>query len=144
MSVDYYFPSVKEDTRIISFYGFPTDEDDYCLASYTTKSNEDNVFGITIGSNIRDAESILDKFGYQKSGDFKFKKGAINIDFECNKIFELSQKQNEEYTLLCLKKRENLLTDEDKNLLTKYEDYKNTISKFKISLESKYSGNRLY
>lgn len=144
MSLDYYFPNKKEQTRIICFYGFPTDESDYLLSSYETKSSEDNVFGVSVGMDTKKAEEILAKFGYKKVDDFRFKKGVIKIDFECNNVFDLPDEQNREYVQLGIKKREGLLTDEDKIKLKEYEDYKNTICQIKVSLESKYLGNRLY
>ena len=144
MSLDFCLPNIKEKTLKISFYSFPTDEDGYCLASYTTKSTDDNIFGIAVGTNIREAEDIIEKFGYKKIKDFEFKKGVVNISFECNEIFNLSKEKDSEYTQLRIKERIGLLTDEDKVLLGKYEDYKNTICGFKVSLESKYLGNRIY
>ena len=144
MSIDFYLPNMKERTRKISFYGFSTDEDGRCLASYSTKSSEDNVFGINVGTNIKQVERKLEKFGYEKVKDFEFKKGVVKISFECNKIVDLPKEQYSEYTRLCIKEREKLLTEEDKVVLGKYEDYKNTICEFEVSLESKYLGNRLY
>ena len=93
MSLDFYIPSLKEIKQIIKFYGFPTDEDDRCLASYYTTSVNENVFGIEIGTDISKAEEVLLSYGYSKNENV-FSKGKIKIEFDSdsNKIvsFEIS------------------------------------------------------
>ncbi len=93
MSLDFCIPSLKERKQIIKFYGFPTDEDDRCLASYYSTSVNENVFGIEIGADINKAEEILLSYGYLKNEN-SFMKGKVKIKFNCdsNKIasFEIS------------------------------------------------------
>ena len=83
MSLDFFLPNLKERKQIIKFYGFPTDEDEMCLASYYSTSYEENVFGIKIGSNIKMAEKILLSYGYLKTEN-AFTKGKVKIVFECD------------------------------------------------------------
>jgi hypothetical protein len=83
MSFDFYIPSLKERKQIIRFYGFPTDEDDRCLASYYSTSVNENVFGIEIGADISKAEEILLSYGYSKNEN-SFVKGKVKIKFNCN------------------------------------------------------------
>ena len=83
MSLNFYIPSLKERKQIIKFYGFPTDEDDICLASYYSTSVNENVFGIEIGADISKAEEILLSYGYSKNEN-SFVKGKVKIKFNCN------------------------------------------------------------
>lgn len=93
MSLDFYIPNLKERKQVIKFYGFPTDEDSRCLASYYSTCANENVFGIQVGFEIEKAEKILINYGYSKTENV-FTKGIIRIKFNCalDKIlsFEIS------------------------------------------------------
>ena len=142
MSFDFYLPNRVERTRKICFYGFPTDEDKVCLASYYTQTPEDNVYGINVGMSITDAEEKLLLFGYKKAENC-FVKGVIKIKFVCKEKFK-----DEQYDLLLIKDRHNVLNDEERFLLdekkTSFNALKNKITGIEIELQSKYLGKRLY
>ena len=80
MSLDFYIPSLKESKQVIKFYGFPTDEDNICLASYYTTLAEEDVFGIKVGTTLANAEEILVSHGYSKNGN-NFSNGVVHIKF---------------------------------------------------------------
>lgn len=142
MSLDFYLPNSDERTRKICFYGFPTDEDKGCLASYYTQTPEDNVFGISVGMSILEAEDKLLTIGYTKNKN-SFAKGVVEIKFECKEKFK-----DEQYDSLLIKDRHNILNGKEKVLLDEkistYKALENKITGIEISLQSKYLGNRLY
>ena len=74
MSFDYYGKDF-----IISFFGFPTDEDDFFLTDISWMGPEYDLFGIKIGDEHALAAEILKSFGYLPT-DEKYMRGFVKDD----------------------------------------------------------------
>ena len=101
-----------------SYYGYPNDESEYCLASIGLLTNKYNILGVTIGDNMKQAITKLEKYGFklEDSGDYL----EVTLKY---KDFTISMEAN----------------------LENYEDKENTvIEKIGIKANSKYLGNREY
>ncbi len=113
MSDDYY----NEDIWF-SYYGYPNDESEKCLAKIVLYSEKYDILGVKVGSDYKEAISKIKEYGFSlKNEDTNFEatltSGKISIELE-NRLIESSGK------------------DVD------------TVGKVTLSAESEYLGNRLY
>lgn len=90
MSYDFY--SSKDKDLFLSFAGYPTDESYFRLTKYSFKSQNNNVFDISVGDSLEKAEKILYDLGFKK-----FKNGYVNAKLLIN--FEM---QNESIARITL------------------------------------------
>ena len=114
MSKDY----TDEDISL-SYYGYPNDESEYCLGSIGLLTNKYNILGITVGDNMKQAITKLEKYG------FKLK--------ESDDYLEVTLKNND-FTITMEADTENSIDDKD-NIV---------IEGIGIKANSKYLGNRVY
>lgn len=113
MSKDY----TDEDISF-SYYGYPDDESEYYLGSIGLLTNKYNILGVTIGDNMKQSITKLEKYGFKLE--------------ESDDYLEVTLKYND-FTITMEANEEN------------YEDTDNTVIEgIGIKANSKYLGNRVY
>lgn len=70
-----------------SYYGYPNDESEYCLGEIELLTNKYNILGVTIGDNMKQSISKIEKYGFklEESDDYfvatlNYKDFTINIE----------------------------------------------------------------
>ncbi|BCJ94385.1 hypothetical protein acsn021_19540 [Anaerocolumna cellulosilytica] len=65
----------------VNFDGFPDLSDDFKFILFRSWKDNFSIFGIEVGSNVSEAQTILKKRGYKEEYDTTFVKGRISISF---------------------------------------------------------------
>ncbi len=102
-----------------SYYGYPNDESEFYLGRISLLSNKYNILGVTIGDNMKQAISKLEKYGFELE--------------ERNNHFVATLKYKE-FTIKIESDVENYEENEDKVI----------IDIMQLEVKSEYLGNRLY
>ena len=110
---------IKCENFNLSFFGYPTDEDEYRMTDITLVNEEYNFLGIYCGMNKDNAVSLLSNYNFNLSEN----KALNHIDYS-----------NDDTVLVY-----NL-----KNCKVAIKLQDNIISRIEVSLITKYLGNRLY
>ena len=100
MSLDYSNSDIT-----LSFYGYPNEESDFCLSKIDILSNKYNLLGVTVGDEINEAISKIEKYGFKlekgNTNTFKYKKFTIKLETDSkkndNKISSLYIEAESEY-----------------------------------------------
>lgn len=99
--IDNYMSKDFEDTDIsFSYYGYPNDESDYYLGIIELLTNRYNILGVSIGDNVEQAISKIQKYGFESEKmnryfliTLKYKDFTIEIktDIEDENIIDMIQ-----------------------------------------------------
>ena len=99
--IDNYMSKDFEDTDIsFSYYGYPNDESDYYLGKIELLTNRYNILGVSIGDNVEQAISKIQKYGFESEKmnryfliTLKYKDFTIEIktDIENENIIDMIQ-----------------------------------------------------
>lgn len=116
---NYMSKDFTDEDILLSYYGYPNDESEYCLGSIGLLTNKYNILGVTVGDNMKQAITKLEKYG------FKLK--------ESDDYLEVTLKNND-FTITMEADLENSIDDKD-NIV---------IEGIEIKADSKYLGNRVY
>ncbi|BCJ94393.1 hypothetical protein acsn021_19620 [Anaerocolumna cellulosilytica] len=70
-----------EAAETIVFNGFPDLSDDYKFILFRTRKDNFSIFGIEVGSNVSESQTILKKRGYKEEDETTYVKGKISVSF---------------------------------------------------------------
>ena len=116
MSDDYYNDDIE-----FSFYGYPNDESDFYLGHIKLKTNKYNLLGVTIGDNMGESVSKIEKYGFTKS------------------------KKSNDYSVILEKDDYTILIESEISTNESYDVMKNgKVYTISISVDSEYLGNKVY
>lgn len=115
---NYMSNDFKDRDISFSYYGYPNDVSKYYLGRISLLTNKYDILGVTIGDNMKQSISKLEKYGFksEKSDNYL----SVTLKYK-------------EFTI----KLESDMVDYDNN-----DDV--TISNIELEVESKYLGNTLY
>ncbi len=116
---DYMSNDFNDKDISFSYYGYPNDTSEFYLGRISLLSNKYNILGVTIGDDMKQAISTLEKYG--------FKLEERNNDF----VATLKYK---EFTIKIESDEESFEKNEDKV----------TIGMMQLEAKSEYTGERIY
>ena len=96
MSKDY-----SDEDILFSYYGYPNDESEYCLASIGLLTNKYNILGVTVGDNMKQSITKLEKYGFKLEESNDYLEGTLNYkDFTITIEANLENSENIENTVI--------------------------------------------
>ena len=116
---NYMSKDFRNDDISFSYYGYPNDESEYCLGEISLLTNKYNILGVSIGDNMKQSISKIEKYGFESEENNTYFDAVLNY---------------KDFTIRIEADTENF--DEAEDAVT--------IGTIQLKANSEYLGNRVY